>query len=77
MGEESGAQNLKATAPSKIVLHLPVSQILKTSLEKKSRSKDNVNRASKLMCLIDWSSQIICGAKVTIASRDLPKFGVS
>ena len=34
MGEESGARNLKAKRPPKNVTHLPVSQTLKTSLEK-------------------------------------------
>ena len=36
-----------------------------------------MNRASKLMCLIDWSAhaQIIRGDEVTMTLRDLPKFG--
>ena len=54
MGEESGARNLKPTAPSKnCIASSGVSDTENIARKKKSRSKDNVNRASKLMCLID------------------------
>ena len=57
MGEESGARNLKATAPSKIVLHLPVSQILKKSLEKipfEGASKWSVTINNTLNSRFSW-----------------------